>query len=222
MDRAYLTFLWILQDITIFIALVVFLITTRAGRKKFEWIGIILGASLLVEILGHIGYWVFRVNMNFLSMIFEFVIVALYYIFYSQKISSSKALLTMKLLLAGFVVFHLTSVIIKGPHNTHDITGALRSMILVIYSLMFFYNLMKDLPTQLVTRLPMFWINASVLLYYSTILIISILAEYIVNVLKGDIILTWMVHNFMGVVHYSMIAIGLWSNRSLYSPRSSQ
>ena len=222
MDRAWLTLLWILQDISIFIALLIFIVTNRAGRKNFVWIGWMLGVSLLTEILAHIGYWIFRLNMNLLNSLFEFFLVPIYFAFYKSKISSPGTVAALRLMMYAFLIFHFISVVfIRGIHDIHDYSAAFRSVVLMTYALIYFYTLMKDLPTQLVTRLPMFWINASILVYYANMLIISLLAEYIISVLKGDIILTWMVHNFLGIVHYSMLAIGLWGNRSLYTPRSS-
>ena len=221
MDTTWLTVLWIVQDIAMVVALVIFATTSRAGRKKFEMIGWLLTVGILAETASTIGYYGFRANVNWFNTAYDLFVTPIYFLFYKTKINSLKTIAVMRILMFASIAFTvINALFIQGVDDIGEYSKAFGAFVLMIYALIYFYTLMKDLPTQLVTRLPMFWINASVLIYYANMFLIYLLTEYVLTVLKGSIIITWMVHNIIGIAHYAMLSIGLWSNRSLYLPRS--
>lgn len=128
------------------------------------------------------------------------------------------------MLIFGLVVieicFALTNMFfIQGFGNTTSYTFVIRSLTITVISLLYFYVLVRDLPTESITKLPMFWINTSFLLYYAGVFFQWLLMDYLINELKGDVVNTYTIKNLIGVVHYLLIAFGLWYNRSLYLPK---
>ena len=221
MDRAWLTLTAFLQDFAILVALLIFFATTVPGRKKFEWIGWILIVSLLADAISIGGYFIFRTNMNFSTVFHDVILVPLYFMFYRSKISAPKVrimLTTMMIFAASFAL--INAIFLQGFNDIREFSKAFNSLVLMLYSVTYLYMLMKDIPAQLATRLPMFWVNTAVLVYYAFMLVIYLLSEYVLTVLNGSIIVIWFVHNLLGIIHYTMISVGLWSNRSLYRPRS--
>ena len=71
---------------------------------------------------------------------------------------------------------------------------------------------MKDLPTVEVFRLPIFWVNVAVLVYFSGNLFVFMLSDYLVTVLKDNLIVYWSFHNFLSIVKNILLAIGFYGS----------
>jgi hypothetical protein len=81
------------------------------------------------------------------------------------------------------------------------------SALIIFYALYYFYWLLKELPTTRLHRLPMFWINAAHIIFYSGNIFLFGLTSYIVNVLKDNLLVYWMLHNALGLLQASMFII---------------
>jgi len=115
----------------------------------------------------------------------------------------------------------LNAIFFQPPHVIATYTLVMQCAVLISFSVTFFFILRKELPRQVYIALPIFWINLAVIVYYSALLPIYMVTDYIYITLKLSIIPLWMVHNSVGVVYYIFLAIGLWRNRSLYIRQSS-
>ena len=128
------------------------------------------------------------------------------------------------MLITGLMIFEacfaLTNMLfIQGISNTTSYTFIIRSLTFIVISLLYFYVLIRELPTESITKLPMFWINTAFLLYYSGVFFQWLVLDYLINEIKGDVVNTYTIKNGIGIIHYLLIAIGLWYNRSLYLSR---
>jgi hypothetical protein len=218
----WLTVLAHIQEAAELLALVIFIITPKAGRKNFLVIGIILAAILFVEISTSIAFHLFHINPNGISQIYETLIVPAFYFFYEGKIGSEKTKNRFLLLTITFLLFAAINMIFfQGLMSIPTYTMVLRCIVLVIFSGVYFGVLASELPRQVYVRLPVFWINCAVITYFSILLPIYLFTDHIYITLKLSIIPLWMVHNFIGIVYYTFIAIGLWRNRALYTRQSS-
>jgi hypothetical protein len=218
----WLTALTHIQEVAELLALVIFIITPKAGRKNFLIIGIILAAVFLLEMSAWVAIDFFHLNPNPVNQVYEFFLVPAFYFFYDGKIDSEKIKNRFLLLTISFLLFASLNLIFFQELTTiASYTMVVRCVILVIFSTVYFGVLANELPRQVYVRLPIFWINCAVVSYFSLVLPIYLLTDYIYITLKLSIIPLWIVHNFIGTIYYIFIAIGLWRNRSLYTRQSS-
>lgn len=220
--RPWLTAIGYVQDAAMLVAFIIFLITPKAGRKNFLYVGLVLLAGFVIEVAGWIYWGVFHKNLNPVVLPFDYLVVPLYFFFYKPKLSSQRTVrLFAVLTLINFSFALLNTIFYQGIMIMPTYTMAMDSFVLIIFSVVFFRQLSRELPRQVYVRLPVFWINSAVLIYYVVVLPIYLVTEYLYLTLKVNIIPLWMVHNSIGIIYYIFTTIGLWRNRTLYTPQSS-
>lgn len=222
MDTTYLTATVITQDISILIAIGVLLSNPEKARKEYILLGIALSTSFMTDALAAVRYWVFHLSSNSLVNIGSLLASALYLLFYRSQFKSKG----IQSIVAAIILFDVGSVavnmsFIQGVSSTTSYSYAIRSIAFLVVSLIYFNFLLRKNPLETrITTLPMFWINSSFLIYYAGVFFQWLMIDYILNVLKGDVINTYMIKNGLGIIHYLMIAYGLWLNRDSYSLNS--
>ena len=220
--RPWLTAIGYVQDAAMLLAFVIFLITPKAGRKNFLPIGVILLVGFIIEVTGWIYWGIFHKNTNPIVLTFDYFVVPAFFFFYKPKLSSKRVVRLFAVLVFINLSFaSLNTLFYQGVMTFPSYTMAMDAFVLIIFSTIFLRQLSKELPRQVYVRLPVFWINCAVLIYYVVVFPIYLAAEYIYLTLKLSIIPLWMVHNSIGIVYYIFLAIGLWRNRMLYKPQSS-
>lgn len=217
----WLTIIGYIQDATMLAAFIIFLMTPKAGRKNFLVIGVILAFGFIVEAAAWIGWSVFHINPNLINLVYSYFIVPAFFFFYKPKISSQKTNSLFLVLVVIYLLFALcNSLFYQTPQILPSYTMAMQSLVLIIFSITFFFRLCNDLPRAVYIELPVFWINCAVIIYFFVLFFIYIITDYIYITLKLSIIPLWIVHNSVGTVYYAFLAVGLWRNRSLYIPQS--
>lgn len=218
----WLTAISYVQDASMLLAFIIFLITPKAGRRNFLALGVILAFAFVIEEGGRLYWMVFHKNLNPIPLVYDYLVVPAFFFFYKPKVSSKKTIRFFRVLVFIAVGFALLNTIFyQGIMVLPSYTMAMDAVMLIIFSVTFFRQLSQELPRQVYVRLPVFWINCAVLIYHSVTLPIYLITEYVYITLKLSIIPLWMVHNAIGVVYYVFISIGLWRNRTLYTPQSS-
>ncbi|HEX8061308.1 MAG TPA: hypothetical protein VF473_10255 [Cyclobacteriaceae bacterium] len=216
-DTTWLTATGIAVDVLMFTSIVIFVITPKAGRTEFQLLFLALLFSFLNDMAGFIGGRLLMINMNLAYTIGLIIIYPSYILFYRRQIKSKKIGQLLTLTVFFFIAFTIVNVFfIQGPGSNNSYTLSLRSTIFITISLVYFYVLIKELPAESITKLPMFWINTAVLIYYSGTFFQNLAADYMVS-LKGDLITTWTIKNSLGMIYYAIICGGLWLNRSHFS-----
>lgn len=113
------------------------------------------------------------------------------------------------LIILLYVVLALINIfLVQGKYNFHTYTYILGCMICIILSITYFYFLFKYSKVNNLTKDPVFWISAALLLYYSCTLpvygIINFLTNLAVPFYKGFIFII----EFMNIVLYLLFTIG--------------
>lgn len=83
------------------------------------------------------------------------------------------------------------------------------SFIIISLLIIYFYRLIVELPTVYLHRLSMFWISSALLIYSSGALFLNAFTDYLVRVLKDDMILYWSFHNLLFIVQDMFIVIAI-------------
>lgn len=113
------------------------------------------------------------------------------------------------LLTGGFVLCALGNIYINGINQFNTDIRAIESIVLIALSLLFFYNVLKNLKVESLEREPMFWISAAILIYFSGNLITFILSNYALS--STDMSYTlWAIHAFLNILKNLLFAVALW------------
>jgi hypothetical protein len=214
-ESPWLTVAVCAQVALIFIAFLSFLLNPKAGRKDFFVLGLILFITASSEAVVVIGFLVFTTNMNLIYNLSFLIILPLFLLFYKSRINSKQIGRILNSVISVFLVCGLINFFfVQGPTDTNSYTSSFGNISMIVVSVTYFYFLIKELPTETITKLPMFWINTAVLIYYSGVFFLYLTVDYLVTVLNDDMINSWTLHNFLGTIYYLMLAFALWLNRS--------
>lgn len=97
----------------------------------------------------------------------------------------------------------------------------LRDLLMISCSLLYFYFLMSDMPTVEITRYPMFWIMAAFIFFFAGTFILSLSADYLIEVLKDDLSYLWPIRNFFRFFFCLVVSYGLWLDLRLVKSKQS-
>lgn len=114
-----------------------------------------------------------------------------------------------------FVLYLLVYVAILADQVTFH-SGSIRTgrdVIMIICAIGFFSKLLKELPQENVLRIPMFWINSSILFFFSSTFILSLSINYIIEMMRDDFTAYWAFRNFLRFLFCVVICIGIWQAR---------
>lgn len=162
--------------------------------------------SLTTEVVSSIGVHFIHTNMNLVPNIFEIINLPLAVLLYRRRIHWKNKNTVAILIIAPFLIFSLVNLIfIQGPQSFNSYTSSLASVCFILMSLTYFYVLIQQLPTESITKLPMFWVNAAILIYYSGTFFLYLSADYLINVLNNDLVTFWMFHHFFGLLFNSFL-----------------
>lgn len=212
--KEFLLLITIVQTLSCVFAAVVFFINDASFRKEFAFFGAALVASALSDVLQFIFYFGLGINPNFIINIYCFFEVTFLCLLYRKQLDSIVKPIIVDCALASLLLFTLINVnFFQGWAGLNSVSRTPQGIAMIVFSLIYFYSLLKSLPTKNVQRLPMFWINIGILFYYAGIFFVLIFTDYMVNVLKNDLVSPWTFHNFLGIVHNIIFALGLWLNR---------
>lgn len=211
MNTYWLTFSANIQLLFCACAALLFLFLPPEKRKSLRLIGLFLWLNTICDTLGFVGGYVFRMNMNVVANIASIVDGPLLLAFYLDKIRSrpfSRFAWVMIVVLgfAGIVNF----IFFQGISSPNSYTRVLGSLTIVLATLAYFNHLIKDPPRVSLTKVPMFWINALLLMYFAGVFTATLATDYVINVLdEKDYktwIATWTIHNFIGAATYFGLA----------------
>ncbi|SRR5690606_20553222 len=184
------------------------LVRFRSRSTDIRLIGFIFLASALGNIMSFmfVETNVLRkyVNMpNVAYMILSFALVnRLYYLLLKKKP------FWFILVTVAFSVFALVNAFFIQKITLNSYTSVAYSSVMIIYALLYFFYLIRELPTQHVHKLPMFWFNSGLLFFHAGVFFLFCFTTYLIQVIKDDMIVYYSFHNFLAIIQLIIILIG--------------
>jgi hypothetical protein len=190
-------------------------------RTEYRLLGMLLITVLIADVCGFVGGFMMRVNMNATYSIFNLAIATLWFQFYVGKIKEPRLRNVINLVTFGHVIFAIANFFfIQGVSTINSNSFAVSAVLRLVLSLIYYYILIRDLPSDSITRLPMFWINAAVLIYSAGTILINISTEYLVKTPNAEYLNAFIFNNAVTTFHYMLLGIGLFLCKSFYRDKA--
>lgn len=214
-ETFWLTVLVQVQTAFILVGVVIFLTIPRPGKREFLELGLVLVLTFTIEVVSSIGIHIIHTNMNLAVNIYSILNLPLVVLLYRKQIHWTNRNSIAAFIIISFVLFTLINLFfIQLPFNFNSYSTALASVYILVISLTYFYVLIQQLPAESITKLPMFWINTAMLVNYSGTFFVYLTADYLITVLKNDLIDVLMIHHFIGLIFHSILWYALLLIRS--------
>lgn len=175
---------------------------------------IIVLISLITELLNIILAKAGQSNLNFFRYytIVEFLLISVFYITLFKSYFKPNLLYLIAIL---FLIISYLDYLFNGLMSMDNISSAIEAIIFIIYSLFFFYYVLKNLIFENIFLEPVFWINIAVLIYFSGNLILFVFSNYMAKIEPSNYIILWgFIHTFFNVLYSVLLSIGFWKAKS--------
>lgn len=100
----------------------------------------------------------------------------------------------------------------KNVFNSHSFSYT--GLIIVLYSLLFFYNKITHPSLTKITKEPVFWFVTGFFIYYSATFMIFVSYSVLTEEQKIDVNLLWRLHNIIFLIMCIYISVGYLCNTS--------
>lgn len=201
-----------------------FLITVLAfaktkGRQKQVLIIGIYGLNSVVFQSIQTGSNIFfgAINANLFGNLYVFTeTVILHWLFTSafNKTAATRIIIGVALIYAFIFLWFALPDLSVMQSNIRTI----RDILMIVFALTYFFFLLRDLPEDNLYALPMFWINAGILFYFSCTFILSLSLPYLATALRDDFGYFWGFRNLLRGIFCLVICVGIWNSWALSKP----
>jgi hypothetical protein len=198
------------------ISVVPFLVALFCFKKIKEYlipVFILAVVNLSVEVCGVIYIEIGR-NTNEILHVFtviEFCLLSLFFALFFKKYFSPIIIYS---LIPLFCILSYVDYKINGLNSTDNFSLSVESFILVVYTLFFFYYVLKNLIFDDLLAQPVFWVCTAVLFYFSGNFVLFVFGNYMAKVdINKYILLRAIIHAFFNLLYNVFLSLGFWKAR---------
>lgn len=171
-------------------------------------IGLLFAFSALFNLM-QFSALVFGTNlvMNAIGSAYEIVFFVIASLIYNSA-TNNRFRRAILLLATVFVVGGIVNLIFS-PTGLASVTKLASNLIVIVYCIVYFFQLMRDLPTIHVHRLRMFWINSAFLLYSAGTVFLFAFIQYVIDVHTEKVGILWVTNLSLFIIHQLIIMVAV-------------
>jgi len=175
--------------------------------KTLKIVAIYLFISALFDLVLESGKFFHIINN--LPAIHLFVIVSIIFygaIYYNAFFEPFLKKLSIIMATIAFFIVILNVVFVEGIWEYPSLSNTVFSVLLISFSLAYFYQLLNRQEFVHIEKQGLFWINSGVLFYFSINIFLFMLFKRIINAHQEDY---YMIHNITNIIANLLFTVGL-------------
>ena|ERR1035437_4293770 len=194
------------------VPLIVGFVFIRHLKPNFIVLLYLLCADLLTELIAHI-FQKYNLHNLFIYRSFTLVQFVMLSVFFIKTLSPSKIALFIKIFIFVFFGIALFDLYKNGFNTPDDLSLAVSSVLLMIYSLLTFNYIIQNPVHTNILSMPLFWFITAVLIYFSSGLFLFIFSGYVLNFSNNFHYELWSINSLLNIIFNLLIAIGFWKTK---------
>ncbi len=151
-----------------------------------------------------------KLKTNYLGTLYEIGEFTILFFLYFGILKPKKSKWIFILIGFSFILFSSLNFLFLQHEKLNSFTFLSSSIIFIWLSVVYFFSLMKDLPTYHLEQIPMFWINTAVLIFFSGNFFLFLTTDYLIKVSPNDFMVHWSLHNILNIVKNLLFTIAFW------------
>jgi len=148
---------------------------------------------------------VINVNGNLYTLSEALLLLGFFYTVFKSP-SEKRAVIVMAVV---YTISYFVFMIDRWNELVSSIR-TLRDVVIIISCIMYFFYLMREMPTKEITKYPMLWIVAAMLCFFAGTFTLSLSLNYLVKVLHNDLSVIWSMRNFFRFIFCLVVCYGMW------------
>ncbi|HTH55832.1 MAG TPA: hypothetical protein VL728_07275 [Cyclobacteriaceae bacterium] len=146
-----------------------------------------------------------NVNGNLYTLTEALILLGFFYSVFNSPVEK-KVVVAMSVI---YVILYFVFMIDRWVELVSSIR-TMRDLVIIICCIMYFFYLMREMPTNDITKYPMLWIVAAMLCFFAGTFTLSLSLNYLVKVLHNNLLVIWAVRNFFRLIFCLVVCYGLW------------
>lgn len=202
---------WIIHllHFTVFLPIVLLAARLRALSHAERWYMFALMLHLTAGLTSVLLYQQ-NVNPNYGGSMFSILAVIFYAGFFSHAMDLGKKKKPLYIVATAHFIFGVCNLMLiqKATINTYSAISL--SVIIISLCLLFFYNLLKRLPTDNLLSMPLFWFITAEFMTNTGQMLMKSFAHFLINIFNDNLIILWIFHHGLGILGNLFITYGAW------------
>jgi uncharacterized membrane protein len=110
-----------------------------------------------------------------------------------------------------FTIFAVVNLFfIQGPQGFNTNSFTISGIVFVLYSVVYFCRLIRELPEPYIERMHMFWVNTAVFIYFGINLFLFITVDRLILKADNQFLLSWGLHNSSNALKNIIFTIAVY------------
>ena len=160
------------------------------------------GTTWLLVYFGEDNLWIYHfytpITFIFMGLVYSRVL---------------KPVIKVRLIYLGILLFVIFAVInslfIQDLSEFNSNTVRLSSIFYIVFSILYFFRLLKFPMNISLSKVPMFWLNTGVLVYYSGTLILFLVVDSVISDESDLFIASWILNALFNIVLLGFYSVAL-------------
>jgi len=175
-------------------------------------LGLLLILSGLADLLSYLAYAYFHFNPNPIISIYgllQFLILTFMYRMEYTRASLKKLADAASI---AFTIFAVVNVFfIQGVNGLNSNIFTVSSIVLMFLCILYFVQVIRELPEPYIERMVMFWVGAGVFFYFGTNLFLFLTVDRLIPKADENYLLTWGLHNGSNTIKNILFSIAFYT-----------
>jgi hypothetical protein len=192
-------------------ALTLLISNLKRQLSYLKWLALWLLLFFTSETGGVLSF-VLDGNPNVFGNAYSILCILPLSIFFYRLIAWESFCIPIMIVAGLYTTFSIGNILLIQKNDINSYSSVAEAFIILVFSIAYFYKLLKELPTQQLQRLPLFWIISALFFSYAGKLAIYAVSHYLVHIVQDNLIFVWSFHNFLSIICNLVIAYGTWLN----------
>lgn len=194
------------------------LLPIAAGWRRYKTLSPALRSILWFCCIGFVldgisrALWLMKTQnlvLGHLNTIVEFLLLAnAYRLAFDGFIPQRRISFTMGVFL-GLALAN--TLFLQSVEQNNTYIKIVEALVLIGFSLAYFYKLAKEMKVLHLERHPFFWVNTAVLIYFSSNLFVFIYSNYLLLYSQQLGIRIWFIHALFFILFNTILTLALWT-----------
>jgi len=184
----------------------------RRKQPGSVWLlGVLLIVSGLADLLSFLIYTHYHINPNPIVSAYGLLQFLILMLIYRREYTRVALKRLADVVMFAFTIFAVVNFwFIQGVHALNTYLFTVSSVVLMIFCLLYFYQIIQELPEPYIERMVMFWIGAGVFFYFGSNLFLFLTVDRYVLKADGNFLLSWGLHNGSNTVKNVIFSIAFY------------
>ena len=174
-------------------------------------LGLLLIVSGVADLVSFLSYMHYHINPNPVVNVYGFLQFLILMLIYRTEYTRIVLKRLADVVILAFTICALVNFwFIQGVHALNTNLFTTSSIVIMIFCLLYFYQIIQDLPEPYIERIVMFWVSAGVFFYFGTNLFLFVTVDRFIPNADDNFLLSWGLHNGSNTVKNIVFSIAFY------------